>query len=55
MQVDPSGIALLEAGMTDETTLAAIICVTRGNFRLLYRLFTQIGQMAAWDVVRGAV
>ena len=31
--------------MTDEATLAAIIRVTGGNFRLLHRLHTQIARI----------
>jgi DNA transposition AAA+ family ATPase len=41
----PSGVALPEEGVTDEATLASIIRVTGGNFRLLHRLLTQIARI----------
>ena len=41
----PSGVVLPEAGMTDEETLAVMIRVTGGNFRLLHRLLTQMARL----------
>jgi DNA transposition AAA+ family ATPase len=41
----PSGVMVPADGMTDEATLAAIIRVTEGNFRLLHRLLTQIARI----------
>jgi DNA transposition AAA+ family ATPase len=41
----PSGVVLPEEGWTDEEALVAIIRITRGNFRLLHRLITQIARV----------
>lgn len=54
----PSGIALPEAGVTDEEALASIIRVTGGNFRLLHRLLTQMArtvEIKALQTVTGEV
>jgi DNA transposition AAA+ family ATPase len=55
----PSGVILPEDGVTDEATLAAIISVTGGNFRLLHRLLTQIARIveinALWKVTQEVV
>ena len=36
------GLAMDDADFTDAHAVAAIVCVTSGNFRLLHRLFVQI-------------
>jgi hypothetical protein len=41
----PSGVVLPEDGWADEDTLAAIIRLTGGNFRLLHRLITQMARL----------
>jgi DNA transposition AAA+ family ATPase len=41
----PPGISSPLAGLSDEETLAAILRVTGGNFRLLHRLLTQISRV----------
>ena len=39
------GLALDEADFTDSQAIAAIARITSGNFRLLHRLFVQIGRV----------
>lgn len=41
----PPEVNIPDAGLTDEDGIAAILRVTRGNFRLLNRLLTQIGRV----------
>jgi DNA transposition AAA+ family ATPase len=41
----PPGVALPSDGMCDEESLAAILRITDGNFRLLNRLLTQIARV----------
>ena len=47
----PSDVTLPEDGLADETTLAAIIRITGGNFRLLHRLLTQMARLVAINAV----
>ena len=39
------GLALDDADFTDTQAIAAIARITGGNFRLLHRLFVQIGRI----------
>jgi hypothetical protein len=41
----PSGVVFPEDGWADEDTLAAIIRITGGNFRLLHRLITHMARL----------
>jgi AAA domain len=41
----PTGVVLPEDGWADEETLAAMIRLTGGNFRLLHRLITQMARL----------
>jgi hypothetical protein len=43
----PSGVVFPESGWADEETLAAMIRLTGGNFRLLHRLITQMARLVA--------